>query len=360
MEQFSNYRKIHRQALLDNAKAICDFVGAPVMAVLKCDGYGVGLENAASIWREAGAKMFAVSMPEEALALRETGAEEDILLLAPVYNAGILAELLEKNIILTISDWENACFYRENRGEHTVRAHVAVDTGMGRFGFRWKDTENLARVYQLEGFSFEGIFSHFAQSFEKGDKFTKMQLTRFLTAVEHLVEQGIPVGMRHIANSCAALRFADTRLDAVRIGSGLVGALGAPVPLVLKRDITFCAQVVAIKRLEKGDTTGYASIFKAQKPMKAAVVAIGSQCGLGMTPYPDTCRFRDLLSEMKLLLQRYFHPPVVEYQGKQLKLIGRIGTQYTLFDATGTQLQGGEEVTAKVSLLFPTQRRVME
>ena len=359
MEQYSNYRLIHRQTLLENAKAICDFVGAPVMAVLKCDGYGVGIANAASIWREAGANMFAVSMPEEALALREAGVEEDILLLAPVANADILAELLEKNIILTISDLENACFYRENRGEHTVRAHIAVDTGMGRFGLGWKDRENLARVYQLEGFSFEGIFSHFAQSFEKGDKFTKMQLTRFLSATEYLAEQGIPVGMRHIANSCAALRFPETRLDAVRIGSGLVGALGAPAPLKLKRDVTFCARVVAIKHLEKGDTPGYASLYKAKKPVKAAVVAIGSQCGFGMTPYPDTCRFRDLLSEMKLLLQRYLHPPVVEYQGKKLKLIGRIGTQYTLFDATGTQLQGGEEVTARVSRLFPTQRRVM-
>ena len=359
MEQFSNYRKIHRQTLLENAKTICDFVSVPVIAVLKCDGYGVGIENAASIWKEAGASILAVSMPEEAIALREAGVEGDILLLAPVANAGILTALLEKNIILTISDFENACFYRENRGEHTVRAHVAVDTGMGRFGFRWTDTQNLEKVYGLDGFLFEGIFSHFAQSFEKSDKFTMLQLNRFLSATGHLAEQGISVGLRHIANSCAALRFADTRLDAVRIGSGLVGALGAPVPVKLKRDVTFCAQVVAMKRLEKGDTAGYASLFKAKKPMKAAVVAIGSQCGLGVTPYPDTCRFRDLISEMKLLLQRYFHPPVVEYQGKKLKLIGRIGSQYTLFDATGTQLQAGQQVTAKVSLLFPVQRRVM-
>ena len=360
MEQYSNYRLIHRETLLENAKTVADFVGVPVIGVLKCDGYGVGLYNAAAIWKEAGASMLAVSMPEEAISLREAGVQEDILLLAPVADTGILAEILEQNIILTVSDLENACFYRENRGERTVRAHIAVDTGMGRFGFRWTDTQGLEKVYGLEGFSFEGIFSHFAQSFEKEYKFTKMQLERFLSATDYLAEQGIQTGTRHIANSCAALRFADTRLDAVRIGSGLVGALGAPVPIKLKRDITFCAQVVAIKHLEKGDTTGYASLYKAKKPVKAAVVAIGSQCGLGMNPYPDTCRFRDLLSAIKLTAQQYFHPPVVEYQGKKLKLIGRIGSQYTLFDATGTQLQAGQQVTAKVSLLFPGQRRVME
>lgn len=358
MEQYSNYRLVCTQTLLDNAKAISEYVGVPVMGVLKCDGYGIGIAKAAQIWREAGATMFAVSMPEEALALREAGVEEDILLLAPVADPGMLVALLEKNIILTVSDLGNACFYRDNRGTYAVRAHIAVDTGMGRFGIRWTDTEQLAKVYGLEGFSFEGIFSHFAQSFEKGDKFTKLQLARFLSATDYLEEQGIALGIRHIANSCAALRFPETRLDAVRIGSGLVGALGAPVPIQLKRNIAFTAQVVAVKHLEKGDTTGYASLYKAKKPTKAAVVAIGSQCGLGMNPYPDTCRFRDLLSAIKLTVHQYFHPPVVEYQGKQLKLIGRIGSQYTLFDATGTQLQAGEQVTAKVSLLFPVQRRV--
>jgi alanine racemase len=186
-----------------------------------------------------------------------------------------------------------------------------------------------------------------------------MQLQRFLSATEALQAQGIQLGIRHIANSCAALRFPETRLDAVRIGSGLVGALGAPVPVSLKRDVIFTAQVVAIKQLEAGDTTGYASLYKAKKQMKAAVVAIGSQCGFGMNPYPDTCRFRDLLSAVKLAVQQFLHPPVVEFEGKPLKLIGRIGSQYTLFDATGTQLQAGQEVTAKVSLLFPVQRRVI-
>lgn len=358
MEQYSNYRLVCTQTLLDNAKAITEYVGVPVMGVLKCDGYGIGLAAAAQIWRQAGATMFAVSMPEEALALREAGVQEDILLLAPVFDTGILAQLLQQNIILTISDLENACFYRENRAERTIRTHIAVDTGMGRFGVSWKDTESLQRIYQLDGFSFEGIFSHFAQSFEKGNTFTKKQLDRFLSATEYLEEQGLDLGIRHIANSCAALRFPETRLDAVRIGSGLVGALGAPVPIKLKRDVVFTAQVVAIKHLEKGDTTGYASLYKAKKPMKAAVVAIGSQCGFGMNSYPDTCRFRDLLSAIKLTVHQFFHPPVVEFAGKKLKLIGRIGSQYTLFDATGTQLQGGEQVTAKVSLLFPVQRRV--
>jgi len=358
VEQYSNYRLVCTRTLLENAKAISEFVGVPVIGVLKCDGYGIGIAKAAQIWREAGATMFAVSMPEEALALREEGVEEDILLLAPVADAGMLTALLKKNIILTISDLENACFYRENRGENIVRAPIAVDTGMGRFGVSWKDTQSLQRVYQLDGFSFEGIFSHFAQSFEKGDAFTKKQLGRFLSATGYLEEQGLCLGIRHIANSCAALRLPETRLDGVRFGSGLVGALGAPVPIQLKRDVTFTAQVVAIKHLEKGDTTGYASLYKAKKPIKAAVVAIGSQCGFGMNPYPDTCRFRDLLSAVKLTVHQYFHPPVVEYQGKPLRLIGRIGSQYTLFDATGTQLQGGEQVTAKVSLLFPVQRRV--
>ena len=48
---------------------------------------------------------------------------------------------------------------------------------------------------------------------------------------------------------------------------------------------------------------------------------------------------------------------MVRWQGKALPVVGRIGTQYTLVDASGTQLKPGDMVTAEVDMLFPNPHR---
>ena len=196
MQNEANYLEISRQVLEENAKTVAAYVGVPVIGVVKYDGCGVGIVEAAYAWQKAGVSMFAVSESCEALALRQAGFREDILLMAPVADPEELKELLANNIILTVSDLKNACFYRDNRDGATVRAHVKVDAGMGRFGVRWTDLQQLKAIYELDGLSFEGIFSHFSKSFEKKYQITKEQLDRFLSAVKALTGAGINVGMR--------------------------------------------------------------------------------------------------------------------------------------------------------------------
>ena len=354
----ANFVEIKRSALERNARTVCEYVDVPVIAVVKFNGYGMGIAEAARAWRKAGISMFAVSESWEALALRQAGVGEDILLLAPVADEKTLADLLEKGIILTVSDPGNAKFYQDHRNGHTVRAHVKVDTGMGRFGVRWTDTEKLKAIYDMEGICFEGIFSHFGKSFEKEYKLTKLQLDRFLSVVKELTDAGIPVGMRHIANSCAALRFPETRLDAVRVGSALVGGLLAPVPVKLETPYAIKARVVAKKQLRKGDTMGYASVCKAKKDMTAVVVSVGFSMGFGMTGAPDPYPLRDFASYLYHLLQRYLHPPVARFGDKVLPLVGRVGSMYTLFDAAGVEVEPGDYVTVRTSLLECTSKRV--
>lgn len=346
-----NYLEISTQALLENARAVVDAVDVPVIGVVKLDGYGVTIAAAARAWQQAGVTMFAVSESREALALRQAGFAEDILLMAPVADAKTLQTLLENGIILTVSDLENARFYQENGSGFPLRVHVKVDTGMGRFGIRWTDERQLQAVYAMEHLRVEGIYSHFAKSFEQTYQLTKRQLDRFLKAVQSVEQAGYSVGMRHIANSCAALRFPKTRLDAVRVGSALVGALLAPVPVPLKRVHTFYARVVARKELKKGDTTGYTSVCKMKRNTDVIVVELGQSHGFGLIGAPDPFPLLDFGVYLYHLLRWYRNPPCVTVAGKKLSLIGRVGSQYTLFDATGTDVQPGEYVTAQISLL---------
>lgn len=356
----NNYLSVRRQVLKSNAKAVTDHIKVPVMGVVKMDGYGMGVVEAANIWLDAGVSMLAVAEPWEALAIREAGIEADILLMAPVADREIFAALLEKGVIFTISDLHNAKFYLENANAQTVRAHIKVDTGMGRFGVRWTDISQLKEIYALEGISFEGIFSHFGKSFETEFNMTKLQLERFLGAVQTLQDAGIDVGMRHIANSCAALRFPQTHLDAVRMGSALVGALMASVPVELKTPHTFRARVVAEKELKAGDTSGYALVYKAKKDMRVISVGIGTDFGFGMTGAPDPYPVRDLLSYLYHLYLRWKNPPYAVFNGKRLPLIGRIGSQYTTFDATGCEVKPGDWVEVPMPLLNYHGKRIIE
>lgn len=354
----SCYLEISREDLAFNAKAITEYVKVPVIGVVKCDGYGVSGPEAARAWVSAGVTMLAVSDPAEAFALRDAGfTHQDILLLAPVGDPELRDALIQAGIILTVSGPACAGFYAAHAGEAPVRVHVAVDTGMGRFGSRWTDTEGLLAVYNTPGLAFEGIFSHFAASFEAGNTQTMRQLSRFREALAALEAQGVNVGLRHFANSCAALRFPETRLDAVRVGSALIGRPSAAVPVELRRVGVFKAQVVDRRTLKKGDTTGYASIAKMKEDTDVAVVAIGRHNGFGLVKRPEHLRVLDLLRAVKQALDLYRHPPVVRCGDKRLRVVGRIGTQYTLVNAAGTDLHPGSVVTAEVDMLFPNPHK---
>ena len=106
----SNYLEISRSALRRNAAAVREAVQVPIIGIIKCNGYGVTIYEAAAAWQAAGINMFGVSRPEEALELRRFGFREDILLLCPVADAQTLTEMLENNVILTVSSFNNAHF----------------------------------------------------------------------------------------------------------------------------------------------------------------------------------------------------------------------------------------------------------
>lgn len=348
-----SYLEVSLGALRENAKAIVEYVQVPVIGVVKCDGYGMSLEAAARAWVEAGAFMLGVSTPREALHLRRTGFDQPMLLMAPVADEGLFTQLLELDVVFTLSSPENAQNYLRWSEGKPVRVHVAVDTGMGRFGIPWENTQALKELYAQKGFSFEGIFSHFAKAFEGAYTITKTQLERFLQVTEALRAAGCPIGIRHIANSNAALRFPQTRLDAVRVGSALTGRLFPKPPIPLRPAARYLAQVVECKTLQKGDTTGYAAVCRVQKTTRAAIVAVGSENGYGYVGGPDNYLLRDMVYYFRELFRLSRKLPGVTYQGKRLPLVGRVGNQYTLFDASGTDIHPGDYVEAQVPAVIP-------
>ena len=354
------YMEFSRSALVHNAESIIKYVGCPVIGMVKLNGYGLSVTEAARIWLDAGATMLGVSRPDEALSLRRDGIEADILLTAPVADTAALNSLLMERIILTVTSWENAVFYAKNCALSRFPVHIAVDTGMGRFGLRWDDIEGIKAVYSMERLMVEGVFSHFSTAFGADFSSVQTQLERFTQITDRLSADGYSVGMRHIANTAAALRFPQTRLDAVRIGGGLLGISGGECPLELTRTGVLKAQVVDIKQFSAGDTVGYASICRIRKPTRAVIVAAGYADGLGYMRYPDHFSLRYLAGDALRILQTRSRPITARFAGHDLPLIGRVGNQYTMFDAEDIRIGAGDYVELDADVLFPNRSRIID
>lgn len=77
--------------------------GVPLIAVMKNNGYGLGLEWLAKTTRDAGITQFAITELADIAPLRETvGNDADILMLRSTALYGELKVIIENNCIATI------------------------------------------------------------------------------------------------------------------------------------------------------------------------------------------------------------------------------------------------------------------
>src|SRR5690349_21124792 len=66
-------------AIRHNVGVLRELTGVPLIAVVKADGYGHGLEQAARAARDGGADWIATATVGEALHLRDTGYDGPLL-----------------------------------------------------------------------------------------------------------------------------------------------------------------------------------------------------------------------------------------------------------------------------------------
>lgn len=341
---------IEKDKLSENIRLIQKTVGeSKVIAVLKGDGYGLGLEAYARMLSECGIRFFAVSEPEEAFSLRKNEVDGNILLLTPVTEQPLAEQLIEQNVILTIHSYENAKLYESValNIDRIAPVHIKVDTGFGRFGFQ--DMQEIPKVFKLKNLSFDGIYSHFSCSFEKKYQITKQQFEKFLNVLSYLETLGIEIPMKHIANSSAALRFPETRMDAVRIGSAFLGRLSCPTSLSLNRIAYLESEVLTTSELPAHHNIGYANTYATKRPTKIAVVPVGYKDGYMVEKSRDTFRPIDILRYLYQDVRQLGKKTWVEIDGKQYPLLGRVGMYNIVADITGTDIKSGDIVKCSVN-----------
>jgi alanine racemase len=288
--------------------------GAPLIAMVKADAYGLGVEHVVPTLRAAGVDCFGVAGADEARALRALGVDERIVVFGP-FAPGMEHAVVEVGAEATVSDLASIARFAAAASGAPVPIHLEIDTGIGRGGLRAEVVEDRAAdvvaALSAAGVRWAGVFTHLHSADEPGRPGVAEQVEAF----ERLVDRLQPPGTveRHVANSAAA--FWDGLPPGVGARPGIYlygGAVpGAPDPAPV---VALRATIVRVVDVPAGSTVGYGGTHSARAPERWATAAIGYGDGL---PRALSNRGRALI------------------HGRSSAIVGRVSMDLTVLDVTG-------------------------
>ncbi len=271
-------------AIRHNVGLLRDLVapdGADVMVVVKADGYGHGLVEAAGAARAAGAPWLGVATIAEAVRLREAGDTGRILCWLTVPGDDWSAAV-DRDVDVTAYTVAELDEIRAAVTGTPARVQLKIDTGLSRGGSTaelWPDLLTAARTGEADGvWRITGIWSHFACSDEPLHPANDSQEKAFRGALRVADAAGVTPEVRHLANSGGALLRPSSRFDLVRCGIasyGLDPAPGLSPDLGLRPAMTVTAPLALAKRIHAGAGVSYGHTWAAPGETRVGLVPLG-------------------------------------------------------------------------------------
>lgn len=288
--------RVDLAALAANYKTMQKHAGAAqTSAVVKADGYGLGMAQIVPTLAAAGCKVFWVAQLNEGIALRALLPEAVIYVLngVPRCTAKEFAAHDLRPCLITmaqVQEWQAYC--QDNHQDNApLPACLFVDSGFNRLGFGELGVAELAAKPQLfDGWELSLIASHLACADDPTHPMNAAQLERFRNALAAL-----PKAPASLANSGGTMLGPDYHFDMVRTGTMLYGcsATGreedALLPIANLR-----APLLQTRQLSAGDSIGYGATFTASGEMTIGIASLGYGDGLSRhfgTHSPSKVRF---------------------------------------------------------------------
>jgi len=319
------WAEVDLAALQHNLAVAHRHFGRDLIAVVKADAYGHGLPRVAKAM-DGKVRFLGVATVDEAQAVREAGVENPVFLLGPSL-AEERREFVRLGVTPSLSSLDEAeDFARIGRETNSpVRAHLMVDTGMGREGVL---PSQLGAIWPmldaLDGLEIEGLATHLPSADEDA-AFTEAQLERFREITASLGGLGRFTWI-HASNSAGLLAHPNAGCTLARPGLLLYGI--PPVDCVgesLAPAMRLMARVTLVRNLPAGHGISYGSEYVTARDTRVATVGIGYGDG-----YP-----RSLSG----------NGAEVFIRGKRLPILGRITMDQIMVDATDhPEVSAGDDV----------------
>jgi alanine racemase len=305
----TSWIEISEERLAANYRAIAQAAGAQtaVLAVVKANAYGHGVEFCSTVLARAGAPWLGVASAYEGArarsALGEAGiARKDqpaILVMCGFLQQDV--EAIAEHALTPVVWTPEQVGWLEGTG---LAVHVEVDTGMARQGVHPGDElDDLLDELTASGLTLDGIFTHFCAAEVAHSELTQRQERRFEAAVKQVLAKGLAPKWVHAGSSSSVDNPAQSSpwlvnlansVDAramVRCGialygycSPITGADAASVPSKLRPALrpvmTWKTRVLSLRDLAAGETVGYNATFTAPAPMRLAMLPVGYADGL--------------------------------------------------------------------------------
>jgi alanine racemase len=301
-------------ALLRNGTTIATQSRAPLLPMVKADGYGLGAVRVARTLELLDPWGFGVATVAEGEELRGAAIKRPIIVFTPLLTGDFDACLRAD---LTPSLGEPHAI---RRWQETGRPwQLAIDTGMNRAGISWNAVSSIRDV--LASGAPQGAFTHF-HSAERNDETRTEQERRFAAAIAALP---VRPPMLHMENSAAVEHRAPSSWDVVRPGVFLYGVSSGesaqirPEPVVAVR-----ARIVDLRTMPEGETVSYDGTYRAPGQRRIATLPLG---------YADGYR-RVLSNRASVLLH-----------GKRAPVVGVVTMDMTMIDVTNIPCELGATVT---------------
>ena len=286
--------EIDLSAIGANCRRLKQMIGADVelLASLKADAYGHGALRVARTVLYNGATRLGVATLSEAAPLRQAGITAPILVFGylPPWQ---MREAVRLGITVALYSLEAAQALAQAAQSLGIpaRAHLKIDSGMGRLGLRAEEVDTIVaiadEIQKLPGIELEGIFTHFACADSADQTLSLLQLERFQAVLAALEKRGLRPPIVHAANSAATLALPQARFNMVRPGIALYGLHPSDevrLPEGFQPALTFKTQIAQVKDIPAGECISYGCTFVTPTSMRIAVISVGYADGFRRAP----------------------------------------------------------------------------
>lgn len=253
-----------------------------IIGVVKANAYGHGAVEISKTLLNYNVKKLAVANIVEAIELRENNIDAPIMLLG-ISEDYAIDSLIQYNVEPTVSSLKFAkkLNFKAIEMNKEIKIHIAIDSGMGRIGFRNTDSDinDIVNISKLSNLEIESIFSHFSTADSMDKSYSNKQMDIYNSIINRLKEQNIDIEKKNFSNSAAIIDIPESHYNYVRPGIIQYGYYPSnevnTTDFNIKPVLTWKTRIIHIKEVDENEYIGYGKNYKTTRKTKIATLPVG-------------------------------------------------------------------------------------